>query len=96
MTNPMPPGPKSKVPKIPKTPAPKSAGKKSDSAAAKAEEGPKNKTPDEIKKEKMEDQVQDKTAAPANESSKEVDSEKAAVQKRIQGCLFTVTLKNIM
>ena len=36
----------------------------------------------------MEEQVEEKAAAPASESPKEVDSEKAAVQKRIQGCLF--------
>ena len=39
----------------------------------------------------LEEQVEEKAAAPASESPKEVDSEKAAVQKRIKGCLFTVT-----
>ena len=69
----MPTGPKPKAPKM-------STGRKSESPS-KAEEHEKNKTPIEIKKEKLDEQVDEETTSAAPKK----DSEKSAVPARIQG-----------
>ena len=78
----MPTGPK---PKAPKMAGPKSTGRKSESPA-KTDDNTENKTPIEIKREKFDEQVDEKTTS-ASDAPKKVENEKPAVQPRIKKML---------
>ena len=81
-TSRMPTGPK---PKAPKMAGPKSTGRKSESPA-KTDDNTENKTPIEIKREKFDEQVDEKTTS-ASDAPKKVENEKPAVQPRIKKML---------